>query len=163
MVTNERTLNESAIFRQEDVYTTHLEINQFGLIWFKESFWEETSEQRKGTINPITVLERLLFICLFGKSFYEQIGYWGALECELVLEGVKNKPLQISHLMSKFGGASLDNEIPINDKITVISLREELDSILSKFYKNFLWSCGVSEIAKNHTAIEEHIKEAKKG
>ena len=164
-----RTLNESIIFErvqevQGEAILNHLEINQYGLIWYKENLWEDLIERTRGKIDMFTVLKWLFVIPLFSLNFYKNVGCWGAIEINLTLEGIRGRPLVIAHnryINIGQGGASLDDCIEIIRKTSVIDLKEKLEGIVLELYKEFLWSCGLPRIAKNQETLQKHLNTIK--
>ncbi len=112
----------------------HVEINQYGLVWYKQGFWEELVEGEQHSINISSVLGNLLLTVNFAKKFYEKLGYWGLIEVNLNLEGIKGKPLGIyygsyKHVES-FSGASLDESFYISRKKSIMEIRENSDKVV---------------------------------
>jgi len=162
------TLNEGLIFKYIIKYNgdnyrlSHMEINQYGLVWYKENL-----ELEQGKILPFHILHNLYQVFLLGGKFYQEIGYWGILETELTLEGIQNKQVYIDertklrYLLPFKVEGPLDNNFKITKQLKPAELNENLDIITLEFYKEALWSLNASFLAKG-TLLNEFLKEVKR-
>lgn len=160
-LTSWKSLNESIIFEETiestEPFLAHLEINQFGLIWYKESFREDCLPEHRGKIHVLYVLEQLIKMVQFGLKLYKELGFWGALEINLTLEGVKNRRLTYEHILEEFESVSLDNRIEITRKTKVPELKQNWEEIILDIHKQFLWSCGAHHIIKDRNVLQQHL------
>jgi len=155
--------NESIIYDYYDVSLTHTEINQFGLIWHKESFGElDNGSQIK--IDMFSVLKQLIIVSLFGLELYKNIGFYGVLEIHFYMQNIINRPLEIIHNtygfkgVKGFGCSTLDSEFSTSKAINIHYLQDHFKELMIHFYKNFLWSCGAKDLALNQKALDDHFE-----
>lgn len=136
----------------------YAEINQFGLIWNRETFWDEFSEDPKNTIELQEVMDQLIMVLTFAQQFYKYLGFWGGLELVHSMEGIKKRYLGIVHRGGyspeyNKGCSIFDDSFLKNETVNVASLIDSFDKISINFFKNFLWSCGTPDLIDNEQMI----------
>ncbi|MHA1676973.1 MAG: AlbA family DNA-binding domain-containing protein, partial [Candidatus Njordarchaeales archaeon] len=164
-LSNSITQYESLIrWEQNELNNTieHIEINQFGLIWHKESFVEKFDNHLKEKIYLPYILYQIIEVLLIASRFYKKIGYWGNLEISYKLENIKGRPIIFKLRDYAKYSSLLDNEVEITTKFKAAELNNEnnIIGITLGFIKLILWSCGRGKafnITKFHKLIKDMI------
>jgi hypothetical protein len=146
----------------------YLEVNQFGLIYYKKNLWEELDTRYKNKIGISSVLQMIFHFLSYVKSFYKNINYWGVLQITFKLEGILGKSLFYEsnpNSIEYFANISklYDNELTINRKLLAGELIESLDNYIADIHSEFLLSCGADEIAQKKDQILDQIKSLRRG
>lgn len=139
-------------------FLNYTEINKFGLIFSKQSLWEDHNEKKVNIFEAAHMVEKVL---RFSLNFYEKIGYRGLISINLSLEGIKGSfltnPSSIiwsNNNEQRLGSSNFDNSIILERKVTVCELSERFDEILKGLYNEFLWSFGVAEDYSRKSLID---------
>jgi hypothetical protein len=159
-----KTAHESIIDEaQYSAFLNYTEINLFGLIFSKQSLWENHNEK---IVNPSEVACLVKGVLRFSLNFYEKIGYLGLISINLSLEGInegilantssimRSKPLE-----RPLGSSDFDDFISLERKVTVYELSERFDEIAAEgLYNEFLWSFGVDNDRHRKELIDNIYK-----
>lgn len=94
----EKSLTESRIFtftkrKNNKDFVEYFELNQYGLVFNKQSSFEYMSLKKNNKINILFVLKQVILNLTYTKRFYDYVGYRGTLEIGHSMEGIINHQL----------------------------------------------------------------------
>ncbi len=143
----------------------YLEVNQFGLIYYKKNLWEELDTEYKDKICIFSVLEMILDFLNYAVLFYKNINYWGILQIIFKLEGILGKSLLNKSNPNYFTNISklYDNEVTIDRNLSVGELIDNLNNYTADIHREFLLKCGADESAQKMDQILDQIKSLRSG
>jgi len=117
----------------------YFELNEFGLLYCASKAGEFT--KAPNSINTIALLQRLIAITEFARQIYVDLNYWGLLQIEAKIRGVRGYQL----ISSSFTVPELGRQI-VDDKVilrTIIPAAELTNSDWIKdLHQRFLWALG---------------------
>ena len=158
-----KTAHESIIDEaQYSAFLNYTEINLFGLIFSKQSLWENHNEKIVNLYEAAHMVEGVL---RFSLNFYKKVGYRGLISINLSLEGInegilanprsimRSKPLE-----RPLGSSDFDDFISLKRKVTVSELSGRFDDIAKGLYNEFLWSFGVDNDRHRKELIDNIYK-----
>ncbi|MCK4398555.1 MAG: ATP-binding protein [Methanophagales archaeon] len=158
-----KTAHESIIDEaQYSAFLNYTEINLFGLIFSKQSLWENHNEKIVNLYEAAHMVEGVL---RFSLNFYKKVGYRGLISINLSLEGInegilanpssimRSKPLE-----RPLGSSDFDDFISLKRKVNVSELSGRFDEVVEGLYNEFLWSFGVDNDRHRKELIDNIYK-----
>jgi hypothetical protein len=127
-------------------YFFHALINCYGLYFYKQNLIRERSEKYPEVIYKTEILNRLNEFLSSAEKWYNFIGYWGALEFRMYLQGINTCPLYLGQSDWYSGESvrfSLDEKISYNDIVTTNSLFEHRYHYIHRIFSKILWAFGI--------------------
>lgn len=141
-----RTLQDSLIYSEGNrrVGIKHMEINSYGLIYYKEDYFQDENKQpqSRDVINIELTLGMIYKVLLFSLKYYKETGYGGNILIHLSFEEIKGKRLFDNGNNSNFPASEFDSSMNIKKEIAVHKLTDNLPKISEDFYRELLWSFG---------------------
>lgn len=129
----------------------HVELNSFGLYFYKQSIVNVYQDNPQKVIYSSEIFRRLDEFLESSSKYYQQLGYWGALEFRTALKGVKGCVLREFDRNSYSSDLnSPDNEIRFLTTVTAASLREEKPRLVLGAAQQVAW-------AFNWSLTPEHL------
>ncbi len=158
-VSNKRSIQGGVAFLPYNSRTYYTEINQFGLIYYKEFLGDFYKIKYKiAYISWIIELIDLFLECAI--KFYERLGYWGLLEFKFSLNKLfEVVPLYIERSLHLLEEDEIKNKMSIDDSLKwhkeyyVNDIKNKRIEILIKLIIDISWSLGL------HYITEDNIKD----
>ncbi len=161
-----KTAHESIVYEtQYNEYTKdsglldYTEINQFGLIFSKQSLLRDDMKKKIDLFETSKLLKDVL---KYSLKFYEKVGYFGLILINLSLKEIIGWTLTTSERLSyserPTGSPNIDNIISFERKVTVYELSERFDEIVKDVFNELLWSFGVDNDHQRKGLIDKIYK-----
>jgi hypothetical protein len=142
------------------VHINYTEFNIFGLVFNKQSLWENLYPETQELLDVSFFLEQIYRVVTVGTAIYEKAGYFGSVQIEVQVGGILGKRICVVENQRERYHWCI-NRIEPNIHITRIcsfyQLNENLDGILIEICKEFLWSCGAGETVKEPETILKNL------
>ncbi len=156
---------------------SYIEINQFGLIYYKDCLGrikkvkiEDENGNKVHKEIKITylawIIELIDLFLEYAVKFYERLGYWGLLEFKFSLDklfgvllldiGMSPELLEADDIKN----ASIDDELKWQREYYVYEIRDKRPEILIKLIKDISWSLGFEYITGK--GFKNFLKENKR-
>jgi len=119
----------------------HLELNSFGLYFYKQSIARDYPEQQQKVIWGSEIFRLLDEFIESTIKYYRVLGYWGALEFQAALEAVKGCVLRETNRNSYSPILnSPDNEVRFSTVVTAGALMEEKPRLILGAAQQIAWA-----------------------
>ena len=126
-----------------DKYIFYSEFNIFGLCFFKEVLiwkYKKNDSEEITIMRESEILSRLDEFIDSSILFYNELGYYGLLQFDMILDGIKNYPLE------RYPGdriiTTIENRIEHSESFLMSSLSENKDEIMLNKMKKIAWTYG---------------------
>lgn len=138
-------------YRSDYRYT---EVQQQGLVYHEYGFWWDDEDRWRGWVFPNAVAELLLASLAFGARLYQRVGYWGLVDVEFRLVGVRGRKFGAPNSMSMSQHIALDDIVAVQARETVSLLSADTSKIAKALYQEILWGFGW---AADTSVIDRHF------
>lgn len=135
-------------------YMYYQEYNMFGLVYRKNSFWEPCFPETKEAFDVKSFLQDLYYVLKFGLLLYKCVGYHGVVTIGVDVKGIFGKTLgwvesyQTGNIIERVKGKNeMDNEYVFEKNLLISEFEneDELNELLLRIYKEFVWTAGVGK------------------
>jgi hypothetical protein len=123
----------------------YTEIHQQGLMYYEYGFWWDREQKWRQMVFPSNIVELLLANFRLASLLYPRAGYWGLLDIEFSLVGVRGRifyePNGPSFASSTPG--VVDNEITVRETTSVSELGAKGVELARRMMTDIAWAFGV--------------------
>ncbi|KPK75426.1 MAG: hypothetical protein AMJ89_04540 [candidate division Zixibacteria bacterium SM23_73] len=123
-------------------YLNNTEFNIWGLIYNKQSLWENSDPENRDLFHVSYFLKQIHRVVTVGRSIYEKAGYFGSALIDVEVGGILGKQIGVDNLWFK---NKIEPHVNITRTCTFGELNENLENIIIDICTEFLWCCGVGE------------------
>lgn len=120
----------------------YTEIQQQGLVYHEYGFWWDDEDRYRSWVFPNAIAELMLVALQFGTSIYERTGYWGLLDFEFRLAGVRDRRIGSPNPLFLGEYKAVDDILAVRTRDSGLSLRDNMFEVAKSLYKEILWSFG---------------------
>jgi hypothetical protein len=136
-----RIVQDGFIRHSDDESTFYLELNSFGLYFYKQSIARVYPELPDKVIWSSEIFRRLDEFIDSGMKYYRLLGYWGTLEFRAALETVKGCVLRETNRNSHSPAlTSPDDEVYFSTVVTAGALKEEKPRLILRAAQQIAWA-----------------------
>lgn len=142
----------------------YAEINQLGLVFNKENFYEYFLFGEKDMLDINFTISHLIATLKFAIKFYANINYKGLVIINYKVEGIKDKKLydyennQYFSNQNDYGFSKYDKNFLKIKEIPLDHLIDKFPSVIYEFISELLWSCGAYQHALDRNRLEIKIQ-----
>ncbi len=134
------------VFFDGDYYSAYRysEIQQQGLVYHEYGFWWDSDSKMRDLVVPSSVAELLISFLRYGVRIYEKTGYWGIVDFEFRLAGVRGRkfrePTGFVEPWPEWG--AVDDVISVREAATVSELRANGVEMIRRLMSDLAWAFG---------------------
>jgi hypothetical protein len=133
----------------------YLELNEFGTLFCASNATELATEGE--ALVTLVLLERLLALSWFATKAYREMHFYGLLQVEAKLSGIRGFGLQTAvQLPVDRTTGVVDDEITFRTIIMTSDLGDQ--NWVKEMHKNFLWAVGKLDAALSSAKIDADIQ-----
>ena len=138
----------------------YTEIQQQGLSYHQYGFWWHKDSELHNLVLPTSITELMLSAIRYGTRLYSTLGYWGLVDFEFSLLGVKglqfHEPTGFPELLSTLG--AVDNEITVRESASVSELVANGIEVARRMMTDIAWAFGVESCP---SSVDNFLAKAK--